>query len=392
MKRYDDITNDQEICMHYNTDTNPYYGAIIPPIFENALFTYPSHEKFMEAENNQENHYVYWRGTNPTVSIVEKKLADLERGEECKCFASGMAAITAALFSSVQAGDHVLCISNLYKSTMDLLSYMEKFNVSYSTIYSTNMDDIRKEILPNTRLIFIENPTNMNHEIVDLEKISHLAKEFNIRTVIDNTWATPLFQKPLLFGIDIVVHSASKYLGGHGDIVGGALITSKQMMKKIFEKEYLLFGGSMGPHEAALLLRGLQTLPLRMKIHQENTIAVAKFLDSHKAVKKVNYPGLPHSQDNPLVQKQLTGFSGLLTFELKDATFEKVKEVINKVKVFKIGVSWGSFESLIMSLNFGNNEKQLIEKEHISPGLIRLSIGMEPAEKLISDLEQALNK
>jgi cystathionine beta-lyase/cystathionine gamma-synthase len=391
MERFDDITNDQEICMHYNTDTNPFYGSIIPPIFENALFTFPSHEKFIEAETNQEDHYVYWRGTNPTVKIVEKKLADLERGEECKCFASGMAAITAAIFSSVQAGDHVLCISNIYKSTMELLSYLEKFNVSSSTIYSTNKEEIRTAILPNTRLIFIENPTSMNHEIVDLEQISQLAKELGIRTIIDNTWATPLFQKPLLFGIDMVVHSASKYLGGHGDIVGGALITSKQLMKKIFKKEYLLFGGSMGPHEAALLLRGLQTLPLRMKIHQENTLAVAKFLDSHEAVKKVNYPGLPIHQDNPLIQKQLTGFSGLLTFELINGTFENVKKVINKVKVFKIGVSWGSFESLILSLNFGNNEKQLVEEEHISPGLIRLSIGMEPVDKLISDLEQALS-
>lgn len=293
MKRYDNITNDQEICMHYNTDSNPYYGAIIPPIFENTLFTYPSHEKFIEAENNQENHFVYWRGTNPTVKIVEEKLAELERGEECKCFASGMAAITAAIFSSVQAGDHVLCIGHIYKSTIELLSYLKKFNVSYSTVYSLNMKDIRKEITPKTRLIFLENPTNMIHEIVDLEQISQLAKKLDIRTVIDNTWATPLFQKPILFGIDIVVHSASKYLGGHGDIVGGALVTSKQIMKKLFKQEYLLFGGSMGPHEAALLLRGIQTLPLRMKIHQENTLAIAKFLDAHKAVKTVNLSRAP---------------------------------------------------------------------------------------------------
>ncbi|MDW7617179.1 aminotransferase class I/II-fold pyridoxal phosphate-dependent enzyme [Peribacillus simplex] len=339
---------------------------------------------------DQQNHYVYTRGTNPTVEIAEKKLAVLEQGEQCKCFASGMAAITAAIFNSVKAGDHVLCISNIYKSTMDLLTYLQKFGINHSVVYSTVKKDIERAIMPNTKLIYLENPTDLNLKLVDLKVIGDMARSCGVRTIIDNTWATPLFQKPLTYGIDIVVHSASKYLGGHSDLLGGALITSGEVMKDLFNKEYLLFGGTMGPREASLLLRGLQTLPLRMKVHQENAKQNASFLSSHPAVSRVNYPGLHSPRNTEINNQQLTGFSGLLTFELKSANYEAVKTVINKVRIFKIGVSWGSFESLIMSPNLGNNADNLI-KEHVSLGLIRLSVGMEPAEKLIADLEQALD-
>jgi cystathionine beta-lyase/cystathionine gamma-synthase len=384
-----DFSSDSEICTHFSSDSDRYFGALIPPTFDNTVFVYSSHEEFVQAETDKQGHYTYTRGTNPTVEIVEKKLAALEQGEQCKCFASGMAAITAAIFSSVQAGGHVLCISNIYKLTIDLLTYMKKFGVDHSVVYSTLTEEIEKSIMPNTKLLYIENPTDMNLQLVDLQGISNLAKARGIRTIIDNTWATPLFQKPLNHGIDIVIHSASKYLGGHNDVMGGAIITRKEIMKEIFKNEYLLFGGIMGPHEASLLLRGLKTLPLRMKAHQENAMQVAGFLSSHPAVERVNYPGLPPSRDSELSKKQLTGFSGLMTFELKDARYEAVKDVINKVKVFRIGVSWGTFDSLIMSLSFGDNVDKL-KKEHISPGLIRISVGMEPSDSLIADLKQAL--
>ncbi|MDM5294680.1 aminotransferase class I/II-fold pyridoxal phosphate-dependent enzyme [Peribacillus simplex] len=390
MQNPENFFSDQEICMHFDTGSDLFGGAIIPPIFGNSLFVYPTHEEFVKAENDQQNHYVYTRGTNPTVEIAEKKLAALEQGEQCKCFASGMAAITAAIFNSVKAGDHVLCISNIYKSTMDLLTYLQKFGINHSVVYSTVKKDIERAIMPNTKLIYLENPTDLNLKLVDLKVIGDMARSCGVRTIIDNTWATPLFQKPLTYGIDIVVHSASKYLGGHSDLLGGALITSGEVMKDLFNKEYLLFGGTMGPREASLLLRGLQTLPLRMKVHQENAKQIAGFLSSHPAVSRVNYPGLRSPRNTEINNQQLTGFSGLLTFELKIANYEAVKEVINKVRIFKIGVSWGSFESLIMSPNLSNNADNLI-KEHVSPGLIRLSVGMEPAEKLIADLEQALD-
>ncbi len=386
MNIFEGSRSDFEICMQFEKDYDRFYGAVIPPTFGNTLFVFPDHEELGEAVADERYHYVYWRGTNPTVEIVENILAQLERGEQCKCFASGMAAISAAIFNSVSAGDHVLCVSHIYKSTLDLTTYMKKWGVEHSTVYSTITAEIEAAIKPNTKLIYIENPTDITYELVDIKAIARIAKSRGIRTILDNTWATPLFQKPLTHGIDIVVHSASKYLGGHNDLMGGALVTSKELMRTIFTKEYQLVGGCMGPREASLLLRGLRTLPFRMKAHQESTMKVAGFLTTHPAVARVHYPGL--NQDNA---SRLSGYSGLLSFELKEATYAAVKKVINKVKIFKIGVSYGSFESMIFSLNVGTNEEKL-KRDRINAGLIRIFVGMEPVEQLIADLRQALGE
>jgi cystathionine beta-lyase/cystathionine gamma-synthase len=382
---------DKKICMHYEDDRERFEGAVVPPIFQNTLFTYETFDTLTDALQSEHSFYVYGRGTNPTVEIVEKKLAALERGEECKLFATGMAAVSAALLNSVQSGDHVLCVSNLYYSTMELIKYLGKFNISHSVIYSTQLEDIKEALQPNTKVIFLESPTDMTYRVINLDEIAKLAKPLGIRTIIDNTWATPLFQKPLTKGIDVVVHSASKYLGGHSDVLGGAVVTSKEVMKTIFRKEYLLMGAAMPPNEASLLLRGLRTLPFRMQGHQENAIKVARFLHSHPKVAKANFPGLETHPDYQLGKIQLSGYSGLMSIELKQDDFNHVKAMINKMKVFKIGVSWGSFESLIISPNLGNNEGKLV-KEHISPGTIRLAIGLENANALIEDLEQALSE
>ncbi|WP_160722317.1 trans-sulfuration enzyme family protein [Bacillus sp. USDA818B3_A] len=380
---------DKQICMHYEDDRNRFNGAVVPPIFQNTVFTYQTFSELTDAVKTEKYHYVYGRGTNPTVEIVEEKLAALERGEECKTFGSGMAAISAAIINSVESGDHVLCVSNLYYSTMELLKYLGKFNVSHSVVYSTNTEEISQAIQSNTKVIFLESPTDLTYRLLDLAAISKLAKENGIRTIIDNTWATPLFQKPIPHGIDIVVHSASKYLGGHSDVLGGVLITSYKIMKSLFEKEYLLMGAAMPPSEAALLLRGLRTLPLRMQSHQENALKVAAYLESHPKVAKVNFPGLESHPDFLLGKKQLTGYSGLMSIELTEADYCGVERVINKLTAFKIGVSWGSFESLVLSPNLRNNEGQLL-KEHISPGTIRLAVGLEDVNVLIHDLEKAL--
>jgi cystathionine beta-lyase len=391
MDQHESFETDKKICMHFEDDRERFEGAVVPPIFQNTLFTYSTFDILTDALQSEHSFYVYGRGTNPTVEIVEKKIAALERGEACKCFSSGMAAVSAAIINSVKSGDHVLCVSNLYYSTMELFKYLGKFNISHSVVYSTNIEDIKKAIQTNTKMIYLESPTDLTFRVVNLDEVAKLAKTLGIRTIIDNTWATPLFQKPLTKGIDIVVHSASKYLGGHSDVLGGVIATSKENMKSIFRKEFLLIGASMPPNEASLLLRGLRTLPFRMLGHQENALKVAEFLSEHPKVEKVNYPGLPTHPDYQLAQSQFTGFSGLMSIELKEANFNAVKTIINKMKVFKIGVSWGSFESLILSPNLGNNVDKLI-KEHISPGTIRLAVGLENASALIDDLNQALNE
>lgn len=377
------------ICTHLGDNYEEFHGAVIPPIHENSLFVYKNFESFISAISDEQENYIYWRGTNPTVEIVEKKIAALEDGERCKLFASGMAAISSALFNFLKSGDHVICVGNIYGPTKKFLEYLKKFDIQYTTSYSTNLESIEKVIQSNTKVIYLESPTTMTFKLVDLPAVATLAKQKGIKTIIDNTWATPLFQKPLTVGIDIVVHSATKYLGGHSDIVGGALITSKEVMDTLFYNEYQLLGGVMPPFEAWLLMRGLRTLPIRMKAHQESALKIARFLDAHPAIKKVNYPGLPSHPDYELGEKLLKGYTGLFSFELKSNTFENVKGFINSLRVFKIGVSWGGFESLVLSPNYGYNE-EIVIKEGIDPGLIRISVGLERTEELLEDIENAL--
>ncbi|MGV3466403.1 MAG: trans-sulfuration enzyme family protein, partial [Heyndrickxia sp.] len=338
---------------------------------------------------DEQNSYLYWRGMNPTVEIVEKKIAALEKGERCKLFSSGMAAISSAILTFLKAGDHVVSINNIYGPTTKFFEYLEKFGITHTNTPNTDLNSIEGLIRPNTKLIYLESPTTMTFKLLDLKAVASLAKDKGIKTVIDNTWATPLYQNPISLGIDIVVHSVSKYLGGHSDLVGGALITSKEIMDHLFYHEFQLLAGVMPPYEAWLLMRGLRTLPIRMKAHQESGLKVAQFLEGHSSVKKVNYPGLESFPDYELGRQQLKGYSGLMSFELKDNSFESVRKVMNSLKHFQIGVSWGGFESLVISPNYGFNTEQLI-RSGIDPGLIRISVGLENVDELMEDLDASL--
>lgn len=379
---------DLEICLEYGDQRKKFGGAVIPPTFGGSLFVYESADSLSEAVMNEQGHYVYTRGTNPTIEVAEMKLAALERGEVCRCFSSGMAAITAALLNSVKSGDHVLCVSNLYFSTMELIKYLSKFGISHTICYETDIEVIEKYIQANTAVIFMESPSYMTFRLTNLDAVTSLAKKRGIRTIIDNTWATPLFQKPLLHGIDIVVHSLSKYLGGHSDLVGGAVIAGKEIMGTLFAKEFLLMGGAFSPYEASLLLRGLRTLPFRIRGHQENAMKVAAFLEGHPDVLRVLYPGHSTHPDFSLGKRILKGYTGLMAFTV-DGGYERVKRVLDKLEHIKIGVSWGSFESLALSPNTGSNERQLLS-EKIHPGTIRLAVGLGDSGRIICDLEQAL--
>jgi cystathionine beta-lyase len=381
--------SNEEICTHLGDEYNRFHGAVVPPVYQNSLFVFEDFEKLTEAMQDEQGSYLYWRGTNPTVEITEKKIAALEKGEKCKLFSSGMAAISSAILTFLKAGDHVLSISNIYGPTTKFFTYMERFGITHTNIDSTNLEMIESSLTSETKVIYLESPTTMTFKLLDLKAVSNLAKRKGIKTIIDNTWATPIFQNPIDYGIDIVVHSVSKYLGGHSDLVGGALITSKVVMDQLFYHEYQLLGGAMPPYEAWLLMRGLRTLPIRMKAHQETSLKMASFLYNHPAVKKVNYPGLESSPDYLIGTQQLKGYSGLMSFELKNNSFEIVRKVINSLKQFKIGVSWGGFESLVISPNYGYNAEQL-KANGLDPGLIRISAGLENCDELINDLESAL--
>lgn len=390
MSERDPFSIDKEICMNFEEGREDFQGAVVPPIYGNTLFTYDSFEELADADNHLNNNYVYRRGPNPTVEVVERKLAALERGESCKTFSSGMAAISAVFMNSVQQGDHILIIGHVYATTLHLIKYMEKFGVTHSIIFETEKENIEEALQPNTTVIYFESPSDIVLHIIDLESVTKIAQERKIRTIIDNTWATPLFQKPLQKGIDIVMHSASKYLGGHSDCMGGVVVSKKEIMDTIFNKELLLMGASLSPYDASLLIRGLRTLPFRMKIHEANARKIAAFLQEHPAVETVYHPSLPTHPNYELVKRQMSGFSGLLSFTIKNQGFDNLVQLMNPLQLFKIGVSWGSFESLIWSPFYGTNEAQLKE-ERIPINLVRLAVGLEEADLLINDLERGLD-
>jgi cystathionine beta-lyase/cystathionine gamma-synthase len=372
-------------------------GAVVPPIAQNSLFTFDSWDDIDQAFDNRVESYIYTRGRNPTVKIVEEKLAVLAGGEKAQLFASGMAAISAGILSCIKSGDHVIAIKNLYGPANNFLtSYLKpKFNLEVTFVVGNEQSDFETAVQDNTSLIYLESPSSAVFSLQDIKGVCALAKSKGIKTMIDNTWASPVFQQPLAMGVDIEMHSCSKYIGGHSDVVAGVLIGSKEIMNAIAVTEYEWLGAKMAPFEAWLLLRSLRTLPIRVRQHQENAMAVAEFLENHPKIELVRYPGLDSFPQKVLAEKQMTGFTGLLGFQLKTNELDQIKLFFNSLKLFQIGVSWGGHESLIYAPAISylkELSKEQFEGMGISLGDMRISVGLENSEDLISDLEQALSK
>ncbi|PGT89008.1 MULTISPECIES: trans-sulfuration enzyme family protein [Bacillaceae] len=379
---------DEKICTHFGEDPSQHHGSISPPIYQTSLFAFENFKEFTEAQNLEREHYVYSRGVNPTVEVLEKKLAALERGDKCKCFGSGMGAISAVFFSLLESGDHVLFINNIYGPTTQLLTHLKKFNISCSYV-DHELNNINDAIQDNTKMIYVESPGTMLMNIVDLQAVATIAKERGIITAIDNTWSTPIFQKPLTLGFDLSIHSLTKYIGGHSDVVGGAVIGSFELVDKIFKYGYQLNGSVLGANDAFLIIRGLRTLPIRLKQHHENALKIIDYLQSKQEVERIYHPSL--EKGKPFLEQQMKGFTGLLSFELKEANFSSVCKFIDGLSLFKIGVSWGGFESLVNAPVKVNNE-EILKQQGISPGLIRLSVGLEGSDLQISDLEHGFQQ
>jgi cystathionine beta-lyase/cystathionine gamma-synthase len=385
----------ETLISHFGEEREKYEGAVVPPIFQNTLFTFESWEAIDAAFDDRVNTPIYSRGKNPSVSIVEQKIAKLAGGEKARLFASGMAAITAAVMHFLNAGDHVIAINNIYGPANNLLSvYLKKKMAIETTFVSGNtVEEFRGAIKPNTKLIYLESPSSAVFSIQDIAAITELARSQNIKTVIDNTWASPVFQKPLAMDVDLEVHSCSKYIGGHSDVIAGVVIGNTDEMDSISVNEFELLGGKIAPIEAWLLMRSLRTLPIRMKAHEENAMQVARFLESHEKIESVSYPGLESFGQYELAKKQMTGFSGLMAFKLKTSDLQKIKRFFNSLGLFKIGVSWGGHESLIYAPAI-SYLKELSETQFealgISLGDMRISVGLEDAGDLIDDLTQAL--
>lgn len=379
--------NDEWICGRLGEDEPWVMGAVNPPVFENSLFTFGTAKELGEALRDEDERYVYWRGTNPTVDLAQRKLAALERGERAKCFASGMGAISATISSLVSAGDHVLVLGAVYGPTTQFLRYLEKFGVTHTHV--ADLQSCDSAITQTTRLLYFESPSYLRYEVFDIREVTTWAVERGLVTVMDNTWSTPIFQKPLTMGVDLVVHSLSKYVGGHSDLVGGVVAGPSRLIRPLARTEYQLYGAAMSPHDAAKVIKGLRTLPVRMAAHQERGLAVARFLAGHPAVRRVNHPGLPSHPGHGLALRQMTGFSSLFSLELDTGSREEVATFLDLLRHFRVGVSWGGFESLVNAPAL-TTEESVRATMGVPVGLVRLSVGLEAADTLIKDLGLAL--
>lgn len=377
---------------HLGDDYDKYLNAVVPPIFLNSLHVYKTYEEYASVDVSREGEYVYGRSSNPTAHIAERKIAALEHGERALVFSSGMAAATSAIMATCKAGSHIICLRDVYQPVKRFLNGVCIPTLNMTVTYLTGLDlnELENAIRPETSLIILESPATFVFTVIDLKAVATIAKKHGVKTYIDNTYCTPLFQKPLDMGIDIVMHTLSKYLGGHSDIIGGVLVSKDAaLMEKILKETREWFGGVLGPMEAWLVIRGMRTLGARLEQHQKTAMAVAEFLEAHPKVKKVNYTGLRSHPQYELIEKQQTGHTGLMSFELNVAPELAIK-FINALQLFGKGCSWGGFESLALCpLYKSTNEELEFLQLTESRGLIRLHCGLEGTENLIADLKQA---
>ncbi|MEM3626856.1 MAG: aminotransferase class I/II-fold pyridoxal phosphate-dependent enzyme [Candidatus Bathyarchaeia archaeon] len=369
-------------------------GAVVSPIYETSVFAISSTRELIDVISEKTEGYIYTRFDNPTVRAVERTVALLEGSEDAAAFSSGMAAITTAILTLVSAGDHIVASRDLYGGTLTFFQeFLPRFGVAVSLVEATDPSAVEEAILENTRVIYAETPTNPTLKVVDLRKIASMAKKEGITSVIDSTLASPYNLRPMEFGVDIVVHSATKYLGGHNDVTAGVVCGSKGFIQKL-RKTRKILGGTLDPIAAWLLLRGLKTLALRMERHNQNGMLIAEYLEKHPKVSKVYYPGLRSHPQHSIAKRQMSGFGGVVSFEIK-GDFEKTVKFVESLKLCSLAASLGGTETLVTQP--ATSSHYFISPEHrqklgITDQLIRLALGIENAEDIVSDLEQALNK
>lgn len=370
-------------AIHAGQEPDPSTGAVVVPIFQTSTY--------VQEELGKHKGYEYSRTGNPTRAALERNLAVLEGGKRGLAFASGMAAINAVL-TLLQGGDHVVSTEEAYGGTPRLFnSVLQKFGLEFTYVDTTVAENVAQALRPKTRMVYVETPTNPLMKITDLAAMAAITRPRNLLLVVDNTFLSPFFQRPLQLGADIVVHSTTKYLNGHSDGVGGAVVLAREEEATRLQFIQNAAGAILGPFDAWLVLRGIKTLAVRMRQHEANAMAIAAYLSRHPKVRKVFYPGLPEHPQHELARKQMTGFGGMMSFET--GSLENARAVLNRVRICSLGESLGGVESLISHpatmthASFTEAERQRIG---ITPGLVRLSVGIEDVEDLLADLDQAL--
>ncbi|MEX2536990.1 MAG: PLP-dependent aspartate aminotransferase family protein [Trueperaceae bacterium] len=370
----------------------PIHGAA-PALYQTSLFTFGSFEEMRQAIESKDDAYIYTRGRNPTVRAFEEKIALLEGAQDACAFASGMGAIAAVVLGNVRAGDKILCIRNVYPDAYKLMTrFLPKFGVETEFVDGTSSQAVQDRLDDDQiKLLYLESPTTLLFELQDLEALCRAARQRGVVTVVDNSWATPLGQRPLDHGADLVLHSASKYLSGHSDVVAGVVAGSSEAIGRLRDLELMVLGGKLSPFDAWLLLRGLRTLPLRLERHESSARKIADFLAQQAQITKVHYPGDAGHPQGDLYHKYFSCGGGLLSFELADEA--QVEPFVDALRVFSLGVSWGGFESLVYPVLMSHltaGEHSASRAFGVPRSLVRLHVGLEDPADLITDLARAL--
>lgn len=367
-------------------DREKYFHAVAPPIIQTSNFAYPTVDEFMFAIQNEKDEHIYTRGNNPTVNMLCQKMAALEGSEDCLMVGSGAATITNAVMSQVNAGDHIICVQNPYTWANNLMTKtLPRFNVHTTFIDGTNIENFKRAVTSKTKLIYLESPISWTFELQDLSEIADFAKKRRITTVIDNSYCTALCQRPIDFGIDLVIYSATKYYNGHSDVVAGAICGSKEKITQIFHNEYMTFGNILAPQNAWLMLRSLRTLPIRLKQSSESTLKIIEYLNNSPKIERIWYPFHESNPQLNLAHKQMKMPMGMFTVAFKNRNIESIKKFCESLQNFLIAVSWGGHESLIMP------KCAFVKENDPQVNMLRFYIGLEEADTLIEDLDHNLS-
>ena len=380
------------ILNEFAEERENYFNAVAPPIMQTSNFIFKTVDEMRQAFADEYSAFLYSRGKNPTVDILRKKLAALDGAEDCLVFNSGAAAIFAAVLANVKSGDHIVSVDKPYTWAQKMFNdILPRFGVTTTYIDGRQIENFERAILPNTTVIYLESPNSWDYAIQDLKAVAELAKAEGIVTIIDNSYCTPLYQRPIEYGIDLSMQTATKYISGHSDTLGGVLSGTHAMMKRIFNSEYLNIGSGIQPFNAWLLIRGLRTLPARLDRITASTNKVVAYLKQHSRIESVLFPFDESFPQYELAKKQMSGACGLLTFIMKAETNVEIEKFCEGLKHIFMAVSWGGHESLVIPKCSGIAPAEFdpANKEH---RMVRMYVGLEDPEYLIRDLEQALNR
>ena len=385
----------EDIINHLGENREDYFNAAIPPIFSNSNFIFSKVKDMRNAMVSNNKIPFYTRGHNPTTRIFEQKIAALENTESALAFSTGMGAISTAILSQTKSGEHIISVDKPYTGTNKFMKeILPKYDIEVSFVDGSSTENIEKKIKKNTKLIYLESPNSWTYDMQDLEAISKIAKKNKIITIIDNSYASPINCNPSDWGIDIIIHSATKYIGGHANAMGGVICSSKKITDKIYNEEFKLIGSTISPFNSWLFINGLRTLKIRMKYVGESTPKIVRYLEKHSKIEKVIYPNSPSFKQKKLSKKYLKNPCGQFTIILKTLDETKIEKFCDSLKYFNMAASWGGYESLIFPeiARYNNKSKYYTKTELLPKNYIRFYVGLEETNLLIEDLKKSLSK